>query len=347
MSAPVEIRGLSRRFEGGVHALCGVDLSVAAGEFVTLLGPSGSGKSTILNIIAGVDQASSGEVLIDGEPVLHRPAHRRGVAMVFQNYALFPHMTVWENVAFPLQVRGWRAAEIRDRVGRALEMTHLDELWSRRPSALSGGQQQRVALARAVVFDPRLLLMDEPLAALDRHLRDQLKFEIKRIQRELGITVLFVTHDQDEALVLSDRIVVMRDGRIEQMATPQDLYRRPANRFVAGFVGEANLLLCHCQGGTVRFGEALLPAPAAEGRAGDCWTLVRPDRVEIVERGRHAALPATVRAVAFQGEAYRFIVDVCGRDFTVKKPSDGSRMPEPGQSVGLTWKPEDAVVLFD
>jgi putative spermidine/putrescine transport system ATP-binding protein len=347
VSAPLEIRGLARRFEGGVQALRGVDLAVAAGEFVTLLGPSGSGKSTILNIIAGVDQASGGEVLIDGAPVLDMPAHRRGIAIVFQNYALFPHMTVWENVAFPLQVRDCRTAEIRERVGRALAMTRLEELWSRRPSALSGGQQQRVALARAVVSDPRLLLMDEPLAALDRHLRDQLKFEIKRIQRKLGITVLFVTHDQDEALVLSDRVVVMRDGRIEQVATPQDLYHRPANRFVAGFVGEANLLPCHCRDGAVRFGETLVPALAAAGRDGDCWTMVRPDRVDFVERGCAQALPATVCAVAFQGEAYRFILDACGAAFTVKKPSVGCRIPALGESVGLTWRREDAVVLFD
>jgi putative spermidine/putrescine transport system ATP-binding protein len=346
MSASLTIRALSRQFAGGVHALRDVDLSVSAGEFVTLLGPSGSGKSTILKIVAGVDRPTSGEILIDGQPILDKPAHQRGVGMVFQNYALFPHMTVWENVAFPLNVRHSPTAETRRRVERVLAITRLSDLAARRPAELSGGQQQRVALARAVVFDPRLLLMDEPLGALDRHLREQLKFEIKRVQRELRITVLFVTHDQDEALMMSDRVVVMRDGRIEQVATPQELYARPGNRFVAGFVGEANLLPCVCRDGRVLFrGKEIAAVPASA--EGACWTMVRPDRARLKAGPDGACLDGVVRAVVFEGENYRYQIDVSGMEFSIKVPGSSHVTAEVGEAVAIGWRSDDAVVLHD
>src|SRR5690606_11925836 len=214
------------------------------GEFVTLLGPSGSGKSTILKLVAGFERPSDGDILIDGRSVVTLPSHKRDIGMVFQNYALFPHLSVADNITFPLAVRGRPRAEIARRLDEVLEITRLGEYRHRLPHELSGGQQQRVALARAIVFKPKILLMDEPLAALDRHLREQMKGEIKRIQQDLKMTVLFVTHDQDEALLLSDRIGVMHNGQLEQLATPHDLYARPQNRFIAGFVGEANLLPC-------------------------------------------------------------------------------------------------------
>jgi putative spermidine/putrescine transport system ATP-binding protein len=346
MSASLEVRRLSRQYDGAVHALRGVDLSIAAGEFVTLLGPSGSGKSTILKLVAGFDRPTSGDVVIDGRSVVDVPAYRRGIGMVFQNYALFPHMSVWENVAFPLRVRNRSAAELREQVGRALDVTRLHELGHRHPRELSGGQQQRVALARAIVFNPGLLLMDEPLGALDRHLREQLKFEIQRIQRELGVTVLFVTHDQDEALVLSDRVVVMREGRIEQIAAPQELYARPGNRFVAGFLGEANILPC-----VARRGEVLLDGRIAPGKAGDvdgdCWLMVRPELVDIVEDGGPCAIEGTIRTIVFLGESHRYIADVDGTPFVIKVPGGRGRQRSVGERIRVTWAPKSAVVLFD
>jgi putative spermidine/putrescine transport system ATP-binding protein len=347
MTASLEIRNLCRRYGRDVHALQDASLAVAAGEFVTLLGPSGSGKSTILKIVAGVEPPTSGDVIIDGRSVVDLPPHRRGIGMVFQNYALFPHMTVWENVAFPLHARNSSTAETQSRVERVLAATRLTGFGQRFPRELSGGQQQRVALARAVVFDPQLLLMDEPLGALDRHLREQLKAEIKRIQQELHMTVLFVTHDQDEALVMSDRVVVMRDGRIEQVAKPRDLYARPANRFVASFVGEANLLRCTVSRGIVRYGDKVLPCKAPGEADGERWLMVRPELVELAEEGGADALSGTVRSVAFLGEAVRYTLDLGGLLFQVKAASAKGRQSQVDDRCGLTWAPADAVLLAD
>src|SRR5512132_1690651 len=223
-------------------ALDTLTLEVEQGEFVTLLGPSGSGKTTTLMMIAGFEEPTAGEILVSGEPVVHRPAYRRNIGVVFQSYALFPHMTVAANVAYPLRMRNVGRDEIRRRVAAALDLVQLVALGGRYPGQLSGGQQQRVALARALVFEPPLLLMDEPLGALDKKLREDLQLEIKRIQREVGVSVIYVTHDQSEALTMSDRIAIMRGGRLEQYAAAEELYERPATRFVAEFVGEATLL---------------------------------------------------------------------------------------------------------
>src|SRR5438128_468006 len=241
-SGRLDIEAASKSF-GNVVALVDVSLGVSAGEFVTILGPSGSGKTTLLKVIAGFEVADAGRVLVDGSDVTELDPAQRNIGMVFQNYALFPHMSVARNVAYPLAMRRMAKAEIAARVAAALEMVELAGMAERLPKQLSGGQQQRVALARATVFQPRLLLLDEPFGALDRRLRDQMQLEVRRLQRRLGLTTLFITHDQEEALILSDRIAVMNHGRLQQIALPRALYERPANAFVADFVGESNLLL--------------------------------------------------------------------------------------------------------
>ena len=240
----LRVEGVSKRY-GSVVALEPTSLTVAAGEFLTLLGPSGSGKTTLLSLIAGLAELDSGRILLDGHDISRAPAHQRGLGMVFQNYALFPHMSVAENVAFGLQARRLAAADVQQKVQQALAMVRLEALAHRVPRELSGGQQQRVALARALAYQPAIVLMDEPLGALDRNLREEMKFEIARLHRELGTSVVYVTHDQEEALVLSNRICLMNQARVEQVATPQTLYFEPDTRFVAEFLGESNLLECH------------------------------------------------------------------------------------------------------
>src|SRR3569623_1835847 len=236
----VELRGVSKRY-GEVFALSSVDLAVRKGEFVTLLGPSSSGKTTLLNLIAGTSPPSSGRIMIDGRDATALPPSQRGLGMVFQNYALMPHMTVFENIAFPLRVRRMAKAEIAHKVNEVLKLIHLPDIAARKPRELSGGQQQRVALARCIVYNQSLILLDAPLGALDKKLREQMQLEIKRIHAELGITMLNVTHDQDEALTMSDRSVLMNAGRVEQQCGPEELYFKPCSVFAAGFIGDANL----------------------------------------------------------------------------------------------------------
>jgi putative spermidine/putrescine transport system ATP-binding protein len=241
-AAPIllSLKGIAKTY-GAVSALTGIDLEVPDGQILTILGPSGSGKTTLLKVVAGFEAPDSGDVELAGRVITYATPASRGIGMVFQNYALFPHMRVAENIAFPLQMRRLARSEIRDRVGRTLSLVGLAGYESRYPRQLSGGQQQRVALARAIVFEPRLLLLDEPFGALDRKLREHMQLEVKHLQRRLGITALFVTHDQEEALVLSDRIAVMNGGSIEQIGSPADVYSRPANRFVADFIGQSNI----------------------------------------------------------------------------------------------------------
>ncbi|HTW29138.1 MAG TPA: ABC transporter ATP-binding protein [Acetobacteraceae bacterium] len=326
--AAISLRGISKTY-GSVTAIAGLDLEIRAGEFITLLGPSGSGKSTTLMMVAGFDAPTTGEILIDARPVTRTPPHRRNLGMVFQNYALFPHLTVGENIAFPLRQRGVDKAEARQRVARMLELVKLSGLEGRYPRQLSGGQQQRVAIARAIVFNPPVLLMDEPLSALDKQLREELVLEIKRLHERLGITFVFVTHDQREALVMSDRVAVMNHGRIEQIEAPGALYDAPCNRFVASFIGEANLLEADPVGAApdgsarLRLGPTEIRAAAA-GANGSRLCMVRPEKISVQRQASgHPdanALPVTVRETVFMGEMVRYLVQAAhGPTLTVKQ----------------------------
>ena len=345
MSTSVEVKNLSRRYGEHVHALRAVNLAVAPGEFVTLLGPSGSGKSTILKLVAGFERPSDGDILIDGRSVVGLPSHKRDIGMVFQNYALFPHMPVADNITFPLAVRRHPKAEIARRLDEVLEITRLGEYRHRLPHELSGGQQQRVALARAIVFKPKILLMDEPLAALDRHLREQMKGEIKRIQQDLMMTVLFVTHDQDEALLLSDRIGVMHNGQLEQLATPHDLYARPQNRFIAGFVGEANLLPCRVEGGRVWLNDCPIMTARDGVVAGDVWLMLRPEQLTMSRQATGALLRGRLRQHSFLGETSRYMLDIGSALMNIKRQNREPLDLAIGEDLYLSWKPEDAVIL--
>ncbi len=304
MKTVVGLEGVAKTY-GAVRALDGVDLAVDEGELLSLLGPSGCGKTTTLNVVAGFVEPDRGRVLIDGREVTGTPAWRRGLGVVFQSYALFPHMTVAENVAFGLRERGVPRGEIATRVREALALVRLPAAGPLRPGQLSGGMQQRVALARALVIRPRVLLLDEPLAALDRKLREEMRAELKEIQRQVGITTIFVTHDQHEALGLSDRVAVMNAGRIEQLAAPREVYERPASAFVAEFIGASSRLgaravdarTVEIAGGhrlQVRLGRALAPGERVE-------LLIRPERVELGPAGVNA-LPARVTGVMYLGD---------------------------------------------
>ena len=283
----LDIEGVSKRF-GDVVALADISLGVAAGEFVTILGPSGSGKTTLLKVIAGFETADLGRVRVDGSDVTDLDPARRNIGMVFQNYALFPHLSVARNVGYPLAMRGMTKGEIAKRVGEALEMVELGGMAERLPKQLSGGQQQRVALARATVFRPRLLLLDEPFGALDRKLREQMQLEVRRLQRRLGLTTLFITHDQEEALIMSDRVAVMEKGRLQQVGPPLEIYEAPANPFIADFIGESNIFsgTIEASGGDVLCGSARggpsiqVPSrPELSARVGErVRVMVRPER---------------------------------------------------------------------
>ena len=354
--AYVEFSGVSKSFDGVTRVVADLDLRVRKGEFLTLLGPSGSGKTTCLMMLAGFETPTSGAIRIEGQSVHELPPRRRGIGMVFQNYALFPHMTVGANLAFPLEVRGVDAEERRDRVRRALELVRLEGLEGRRPGQLSGGQQQRVAIARALVFEPRLVLMDEPLGALDRRLREELQYEIRRLHQDLDVTMLYVTHDQQEAMVMSDRVAVFRAGRIEQIASPEALYEEPERSFVARFIGENNRLrgevtavrdgLCH----VAVAGEAVQALPIAPCRPGDATTLsIRPERVSIAPRsGLYTnEYEARVEDVTFLGDHLRVRVTACGSsDFIVKIPNVvGHGAVLVGDRIRIGWTPTDCRAL--
>ena len=296
--ASVVLKGLTKRY-GTFVALAPTDLVIEPGEFFSLIGPSGSGKSTLLGSVAGFLPPTAGRIELDGKDVVSVPPYQRNLGMVFQSYSLFPHMSVFENVAFPLRLRKLGSGEITRRVERMLEIVRLPHLGARRPEQLSGGQQQRVALARAAVYDPRLLLMDEPLGALDKNLREEMQYEIRQFHRTLGSTILYVTHDQDEAATLSDRIAIMKDGRIAQVGGPRELYEKPRNAFVAGFLGEANLfevadvkrngsdrLLI-----TTRDGLQLASDTPEESLDGTFVACIRPEALTILQDGGPAASP--------------------------------------------------------
>ncbi len=327
--ALVRFDGVQKSYDGETLVVRDLNLAVQRGEFLTLLGPSGSGKTTCLMMLAGFETPTSGEITMDGRVLNSIPPHKRNIGMVFQNYALFPHLTVAENLSFPLQVRRMAAADIQERVGKALAMVKLEELGTRYPQQLSGGQQQRVALARALIFDPQLVLMDEPLGALDKQLREHMQIEIRHIHQELGVTIVFVTHDQSEALTLSDRVAVFNDGVIQQIDAPARLYEEPANAFVASFIGENNSLpgkvaeigdgSCLVQlegGGTIR---AQLGDVTSHGAP--TVVSVRPERVMLNGSGAQCEnrFSATVEELIYLGDHVRVRVNLAGNcNFMIK-----------------------------
>ncbi|MET4391633.1 putative spermidine/putrescine transport system ATP-binding protein [Bradyrhizobium sp. F1.4.3] len=352
-SAFVKFLNVQKTYDGETLVVRDINLDVARGEFLTMLGPSGSGKTTTLMMLAGFEAPTRGSIVLEGRPIDKMPPHKRDIGMVFQNYALFPHMTVAENLAFPLKVRKLGRAEREARINRALEMVRLGPYGGRRPAQLSGGQQQRVALARALVFDPKLVLMDEPLGALDKQLREQMQLEIKHIHEDLGVTVVYVTHDQAEALTMSDRIAVFNDGVIQQLAKPVELYERPRNAFVAQFIGENNRLpgkvvavngvICTVEvpgGGNV---QALAINIEAVGRP--TILSLRPERVRL--NPQPGSLPnvlsARIEELIYLGDQVRIRVSVCGQsEFVVKLPNlEGVTQVEAGATITVGWKAED------
>ena len=324
--ASVDIDNISKRY-GGVLALDGVSLSVKEGEFLALLGPSGSGKSTMLMALAGFERPDSGSISVGGKPIDKLPPHQRDIGMVFQRYALFPHMTVHENLAYPLHRRGVKSADIHTRVRDALSLVKLDGFGARSVEQLSGGQQQRVALARALIFQPSVLLMDEPMSALDRKLRQQLQLELKQLHKQVGTTIILVTHDQEEALSMADRIALLHDGRLRQLDTPQKMYRQPADAFVADFIGRTNFLPLgpfvaakHPQvQGFMHASDDALATDSATAQAGK-YLGVRPEHVELLtlETEHHRAQPCTVIETAFAGAMQSILVEAGGHVLTVE-----------------------------
>jgi len=356
----LDIDGVSKSF-GDVVALADISLGVAAGEFVTILGPSGSGKTTLLKVIAGFETADLGRIRVDGSDVTDLDPARRNIGMVFQNYALFPHLSVARNVGYPLAMRGMTKGEIAERVGEALEMVELGGMAERLPKQLSGGQQQRVALARATVFRPRLLLLDEPFGALDRKLREQMQLEVRRLQRRLGLTTLFITHDQEEALIMSDRVAVMEKGRLQQVGPPLEIYEAPANPFIADFIGESNIFsgTIEASGGdvlSVRLdgGPSIQVPSRAElaARVGErVRVMVRPERfVDLNVVGA----PATVNRIdglvaesAYIGVSDKYrIATAAGLDVLVRLPSGpSSRRYGPGEPISAGFHAADARLI--
>ncbi len=352
-SIPITVRGVVKTY-GDTTALDRVDLDVASGEFMTLLGPSGSGKTTLLMVLAGFIRPDDGSVRFGEREVVRLAPHKRDVGMVFQNYALFPHLDVAANIAYPLKLRRVPAAEAAQRVEAALDMVELGGMGKRRVHELSGGQRQRVALARAIVFEPRIVLMDEPLSALDKQLRDHMQIELRRLHDKLGMTTIYVTHDQREALTMSDRIAVIAGGRVQQVDTPRGLYERPANRFVAEFIGESALLgvdvrdgICHCAG---------VPLTGATWPAGGTprHLLLRPERVYLTDAAAqdgHHVLAARIVDVIYQGDS--FLVQGTLADGArisargIATAAALARMPARGETAGFGFAALDAVLLAD
>lgn len=349
--ATIEFRHVGKSY-GAVTALQDFSLDIAAGEFVTILGSSGSGKSTVLNMLAGFAPVTQGDILIGGQSVADKPPERRNVGMVFQNYSLFPHMDVAQNIGFPLRMRGMDKKQIAAKVARALEIVRLQGYASRMPRELSGGQQQRVAFARAIVFDPPVLLMDEPLGALDLKLREALQFEIKEIQHQLGCTVVYVTHDQGEALAMSDRIVLLRDGVIEQVGSPMEIYDQPRSRFVAQFIGQTNLLKVSLpRQDRVDLPDFNAGYACTHGLDGaNCFLSIRPEKLERrAARDGEISLDVRLAEAVFLGDTIEFsAVHPTGTELYFReRRSANARLPSRGDSISLVFNPEDAVLVPD
>lgn len=346
-SVGVRFEQLTKRY-ADFHAVDDLDLDVAPGEFLSILGPSGSGKTTVLMLIAGFVAPSSGRLLLGDHDISQIPPYKRNIGVVFQNYALFPHLDVQRNVAFPLEVRGMTRDEIAKRVSWALDRVHMSEFADRRISQLSGGQQQRVALARAIVFEPRALLMDEPLAALDRNLRMDMQHEIRSLQRSLGQTVIYVTHDQEEALNLSDRVAVMNQGRLQQVDTPKNLYLRPANPFVAGFFGEANLLSGRAQGGVFTT-DSGVPLPIVEDHVGSAVLCVRPEMI-VFGNATMADFPTLVGRVIetrYRGSTLLIVLDTpLGPINAIQHINTTNDAPAEGTTLEFGWDPKLGHVML-
>ena len=352
----VAFERVQKTYDGRILVVGDLNLTVRRGEFLTMLGPSGSGKTTTLMMLGGFEQPTSGRILLEGQAVERLPPERRDIGFVFQNYALFPHMTVAENVGFPLRYRGIRGAEAARRTAEALAMVKLGGLGERRPAQLSGGQQQRVALARAMVFNPKLILMDEPLGALDKQLREHMQVEIRKIQQSLGITMVYVTHDQSEALTMSDRIAVFHEGRIQQLSDPVTLYDRPENRFVAGFIGDNNTLSGEFLGvengfGVVRLadGSQLLTTGASASPGSDVTVSLRPERLGLdddARRGAENRIPARVLDRTFLGDRVRLTLEAFGdTSLTASLPAAEGAAVAPGDIVTLACRAADCLTL--
>jgi len=348
---PVEIARLSKAY-GGMKAIDDVSLAIAPGEFVTLLGPSGSGKTTLLMAIAGFVRPSAGSIMVGGSEIVRVAPHLRDIGVVFQNYALFPHMTVAGNIAYPLRLRRVPRAEIAKRVAAALDLVQLPGLGERRIDQISGGQRQRVALARALVFEPRILLMDEPLSALDKRLREEMQIEIRRLHQRLGTTTIAVTHDQREAITMSDRVAILHRGRMMQFDTPRTIYERPVSRFVAEFIGESCFLPVEVANGKACYAGQPLLLPAAPLKGGRQFLLLRPERFDILAEGDVAAginrFRGRVAQIVYQGESVLLSVDLAAGDrIQARLPNRRlmGALPAEGESVTLGLHAEDTLLL--
>jgi putative spermidine/putrescine transport system ATP-binding protein len=352
----VRFEKIDKSYDGEVLVVKNLNLDIAKGEFVTMLGPSGSGKTTTLMMLAGFETPTNGEIFLQNKPISKIPPYDREIGMVFQNYALFPHMSVQENLAFPLEVRKLSKTETQEKVKKVLDMVELGDFATRFPAQLSGGQQQRVALARALVFEPRLVLMDEPLGALDKNLREQMQYEIKHIHERIGITVVYVTHDQSEALTMSNRIAVFNDGMVQQLSSPDVLYEKPENSFVAQFIGENNRMT-----GTIKSiddkycsvdldgGGSVKALKINIGNVGEKTQLsVRPERVSVntmLEKNENT-FNGLVKELIYLGDHIRARLEVCGNDeFIVKMPNEGNLKITENESIELTWSADDIRAL--
>ena len=347
---------IDKSYDGEVLVVKNLNLNIAKGEFVTMLGPSGSGKTTTLMMLAGFETPTNGEIYLQDQPISKIPPYEREIGMVFQNYALFPHMTVQENLSFPLEVRKMSKSVVQDKVKKALDMVELGDFGTRFPAQLSGGQQQRVALARALVFEPRLVLMDEPLGALDKNLREQMQYEIKHIHERIGITVVYVTHDQSEALTMSNRIAVFNDGVVQQLSTPDILYEKPENSFVAQFIGENNRMtgsIKEIEGDYCKVdldgGGSVQALKVNVNSVGEKTQLsVRPERVTINEKqnGTINQFKGSIKELIYLGDHIRARLEVCGNDeFIVKIPNEGNIELKEGTEIVVSWEPKDIRAL--